>query len=350
MKRELQQLRQHYQGPVIVLASASDPSFHSDVINCGANSCLAKPLSHKKFHRALLQLLTWQDDETTDSPHQPVLSAPPAHHKLKVLLVDDHPANLKLARVFLEELNADVVSADNGAQAVKFASRERFDIIFMDIQMPGMDGPQATRLIREQEHETKQRTPIIALTAHAMAGEKEQLLAEGMDDYLSKPIDEAQLANTIEKWVRPDQQLDSPDQLSLPAPKASTPTQVAVIDEAVALKLAGNKPELAAEMMRMMLERLPNEQDSISQLLQQQHWEQLEEVIHKLHGACCYCGVVALKEVCAQCETALKQGDMDTASKSAHQVLDAIQQVLNAPDAYRLAQLDSPSSMTKASA
>ena len=121
----------------------------------------------------------------------------PAH----VLCVDDNPANLKLINALLSELNVEVKTADSGLNAIELCESNKFDLIFMDIQMPGMDGLEATLKIRSI-NSTYKRLPIIALTAHAMKGEKERLLREGMDDYLTKPINQKQLQENISKWTQ----------------------------------------------------------------------------------------------------------------------------------------------------
>lgn len=118
----------------------------------------------------------------------------------KVLVVDDNPANLQLASELLQDLDTQVYQAQSGPEALKLCREEDFDLIFMDIQMPGMDGIETTRRLR-QEH-TEQRTPIIALTAHSMTEQKSNLLIAGMDDCVGKPVSEAQLAHIINRWVQ----------------------------------------------------------------------------------------------------------------------------------------------------
>ena len=121
----------------------------------------------------------------------------------RVLLVEDHPVNLQVARKLLERLGLDVITANHGAEAVDFFENESFDLILMDCQMPIMDGYAATREIRHRESQRKapNRLPIVAMTAHAMAGDRERCLECGMDDYLSKPLDRGLLARTLRQWL-----------------------------------------------------------------------------------------------------------------------------------------------------
>ena len=118
--------------------------------------------------------------------------------RLRVLLVEDNPVNQKLASTLLKRWNCDVVTADNGVEALAALEKSTFDIVLMDIQMPEMDGLEATALIRQQEQRTGDHLPIIAVTAHAMKGDRERCLNAGMDEYISKPIRAESLKSMIE--------------------------------------------------------------------------------------------------------------------------------------------------------
>jgi signal transduction histidine kinase/ActR/RegA family two-component response regulator len=122
-----------------------------------------------------------------------------------VLLAEDNPVNQEVALSMLENLGCRVEMAADGLEAVEATSRARFDLILMDCQMPRMDGYQATELIRQNERipcGEALRTPIVALTAHAMEGDRQQCLLAGMDDYLSKPFTQEQLSELLERWLK----------------------------------------------------------------------------------------------------------------------------------------------------
>jgi two-component system, sensor histidine kinase and response regulator len=121
----------------------------------------------------------------------------PGSQRLRVLLVEDHAVNQMVAQAILERRGFEVVLAGNGREGVEAFRRERFDLVLMDIQMPEMDGFEALEAIRALEQRTGRRTPVVALTAHAMKEDRERCLAAGMDDYLSKPIDAGKLADII---------------------------------------------------------------------------------------------------------------------------------------------------------
>jgi len=136
-------------------------------------------------------------------PAAPQESEPVGDLKLdaRVLLVEDNPLNQKVAVLQLERLHCTVDLAANGLEAIEAYKRLDYDAILMDCQMPGMDGFEATRMIRTLEVPGR-RTPIIALTANAMRGDRDRCLASGMDDYLAKPVDRGALARTLKRWVQ----------------------------------------------------------------------------------------------------------------------------------------------------
>src|SRR5262249_41557164 len=118
---------------------------------------------------------------------------------LRILVAEDNPVNQHVIVRLLAKLGHAVTLAENGVQALAAIDREAFDIVLMDIQMPEMDGFEATRAIREREAATGHRVPIVAMTAHAMKGDRERCLAAGMDDYLSKPVQRLELEKVLNR-------------------------------------------------------------------------------------------------------------------------------------------------------
>ncbi len=178
---------------IILLSSvrtASDKQ--SDVVDVW----LTKPVRRSQLYNALCAV---SDIEETSAP----APAPELERRstgVRVLLVEDNDINRKLALRMLQRLGCSVETASNGREAVELTASRVYDIVFMDIQMPEMDGIDATHAIRERERTSQKRLPIVAMTAHAMEGDRERCLAAGMDDYLSKPVKIEQLARMVEKW------------------------------------------------------------------------------------------------------------------------------------------------------
>jgi len=121
---------------------------------------------------------------------------------LRILLAEDNPVNQRLATKLLEKRGHQVTVTATGSGAVQRIQEEAFNVVLMDVQMPDMDGLQATALIREWEKSRGRRTPIIALTAHSMKGDRERCLAAGMDNYITKPFEAAQLIAVVESTAR----------------------------------------------------------------------------------------------------------------------------------------------------
>jgi signal transduction histidine kinase/ActR/RegA family two-component response regulator len=130
--------------------------------------------------------------------------------KLRVLLAEDNAVNQKVASRFLEKEGHQVTLASDGRQALAALDRENFDVVLMDVQMPEMDGFEATAIIRAGERDTGKRLPIIAMTAHAMKGDRERCLAAGMDSYIAKPITAPELIELLEKFSDAPQEEASP--------------------------------------------------------------------------------------------------------------------------------------------
>ncbi len=137
----------------------------------------------------------------TGAPLLTTQPGPPAQRRLSILLAEDNEVNQKLAVALLQRRGHGIVVASNGSQALEFLGKQTFDLALLDIQMPGMSGFDVTTAIREREKTTGAHIPIIALTAHAMAGDRERCLAAGMDDYVAKPIQPKDLMAAIERLL-----------------------------------------------------------------------------------------------------------------------------------------------------
>jgi two-component system sensor histidine kinase BarA len=209
-----------------------------------------------------------------------------------ILVTDDNKANLKLLSHLLDDMGHHVTEAESGKQALQLCQQQRFDMVFMDIRMTEMDGIETTRRIRLLNSHNA-RIPVIAVTAHAMPDQKQHFLLSGLDDYLSKPISEEQLKKIINRW-----------QHQMPQTKDNWPD---CIDRELSLKLSNGKKDLAAEMLALLLDDLPGTRIAIDQAFNQQDLAQALELVHRLHGACCYCGVPTLKEACKIVEIQLKE-------------------------------------------
>ncbi|SFX43830.1 two-component system, NarL family, sensor histidine kinase BarA [Azotobacter vinelandii] len=284
----------------LVLCPTTEQMFYQEVLPEAQIQLQSKPAHRDKLQAALGELLTPQ-------PTGSQTLGPLGNRAPRLLCVDDNPANLLLVQTLLGDMGAAVTVADSGHAAVEAAQRERFDLIFMDVQMPGMDGRQATRAIRQWEagQPEQRHTPIIALTAHALANERRALLQSGMDDYMTKPINERQLAQVVHKWTR--LHLRSPGAQQVHEVQPASIGHLSVLDSEEGLRLAAGKPDLAADMLSMLLASLDADRQAIHQARRDGDRAALIERVHRLHGATRYCGVPQLRAACQHSETLLKQ-------------------------------------------
>lgn len=180
---------------IILLSSVGSPA-QQETGQRGADVWLVKPVRRSQLYNALC--------EVAGVSHQMAYPDTPKQERrmsgVRVLLVEDNEVNRKLALHMLKRLGCSVEIATNGREAVEMTASRVYDLVLMDIQMPEMDGIEATRLIREREQNSGRHLPIVAMTAHAMEGDRERCLAAGMDDYLSKPVKIDLLAQMVEKW------------------------------------------------------------------------------------------------------------------------------------------------------
>ncbi|MCG3731421.1 two-component sensor histidine kinase BarA [Vibrio cincinnatiensis] len=270
--------------------------------------CMTKPLARKK----LLQILIAHQPQPVE-----MIESVTSQDKLPltVMAVDDNPANLKLITALLQERVEQVIACADGISAVEQAKLHPFDIILMDIQMPHMDGVTACKAIKQLPLNT--RTPVIAVTAHAMLGERDRLLKAGMDDYLTKPIEEHVLQQVLLHWS-PKNTADKLETLPLstvmhPLKTEASSTEIKpVIDWDLALKQAAGKADLAQEMLTLLVDYIPEVAQVVEQALEEASYpiEDLLHHIHKLHGSCSYSGVPSLKAVCTSLEQMLRSGSV----------------------------------------
>ncbi len=286
----------------------------------GVQACLIKPVSSLRLLPLLLD----------ERPATVVLNAtvPRASRMpLTAMAVDDNPANLKLIGTLLEELVETTLLCHSGEEAIDMARNNDLDIILMDIQMPDIDGIRASEIIHQMPRHIK--TPIVAVTAHSLSGEREQLLKVGMDDYLAKPIDESMLKRVLARHYSHHTPQESPlNQIADQLP-AST------LDWQLALRQSANKESLARDLLQMLVEFLPQVSERVNAVAQGESDPDILSLIHKLHGSCSYSGVPRLKQLCFYIEQQLRQNiPADELEPEWLELLDEIDNVTQAAELH----------------
>lgn len=252
------------------------------------------PNLSQHFHtQARMPMTPWKLDglqhQRGAKPKNPLQSKLANLPRVRILAVDDMEMNLKLLKTWISQSGAQLTLAGGGKEAVQLCQANEYDLILMDVQMPGMDGLQACRYIRQTE--LNLGTPIIAVTAHAFKEEQERLLASGMDDYLPKPIDVQALIDLIHRWC------DSATEATMALP---------TLDWQLAIKRTNGSDDAARELLRDFLDMLPSSIEIIKREWHDRNYHQLQLEIHRLHGAACYTGSPKLQALADEIEGALK--------------------------------------------
>jgi PAS domain S-box-containing protein len=262
-------------GATIMMLSSADR--WGDAVRCrelGAIS-LTKPVKQSDLWNAVMTALGVQ--ERGWGRHPSSLSAPSSlvpSRRLRILVAEDHLINQKLAVHILERWGHVVVVANNGKEALAALDKQPFDLVLMDLQMPEMDGFQATTLIREREKTTGAHISIIAMTAHAMKGDRERCLQAGMDGYVPKPLDPRELFEAVEgkriDGQRPHKQ-----------PAASSP----VLDRDDLLNRVDGDRQLLNEIIQLFLDSYPARLSEIREAIARGDCQTLERAAHAIKGA-----------------------------------------------------------------
>ena len=244
---------------------------------------------------------------------------------INIMVVDDNDVNLRLAEIILHKHKARVTTARSGAQALDYACMNSYDIIFMDLHMPGLDGYETTRKIREI---TPGRQPvIIALTANAMPREKEKVMQAGMNGILIKPVSDSTLQKLINQWVlkEPIKTADSND--SGYSQANDDDDTDSVFSMKLAKEFTGNNEELAYELFDMLRAELSTYKEAILLAVENNDITKLRDTVHKLHGASRCCGTTELKQSSSHIETMITQNINFDMEKEITVLLNAIKNV-----------------------
>ncbi len=307
-----EQITQHTElagATIMMLTSGGQPG---DVARCrqlGIARYLTKPIKQAELWRAIREALGTREDVECTEPNLPkptVTGARPASGQspvaLRVLLAEDNPVNQKLVIRFLEKQGHTVVVAGNGKEALACLEKQTFDLVLMDVQMPEMDGLEATRLIRQREQATGGHLPIIAMTASAMKGDRERCLEAGMDRYISKPVALTELLVTMASlWS------GTPE---APAPAAVETDLRAIFDPATALKRVGHDPLLLRELAELFLQECPKLMTEIGRAVASGEAMRLKRNAHTLKGSADNFAATGVHEAASRLEMMGRNGNL----------------------------------------
>jgi len=263
------------------------PGKRAQVEHCRRNAsavCLPKPLGPSELLTAMLTALGHTaTDETLRSANsaQPILDS----RQLRILVAEDNLVNQRLVMRMLEKMGHLSTLAQNGREVLRILESETFDLVLMDVQMPEMDGLTATRKIREMATQAKSRVPIIAMTAHAIKGDRERCLEAGMDSYISKPLTSQGIAAAIAEVVDAKDQGNVPTRTPLVEVSSSTWNCSGVLE-----RIDGDE-SLLHELLTIFLEESPKQLTSLQLAIESGNPEEVERTAHSMKGELSYLGL-----------------------------------------------------------
>jgi two-component system, sensor histidine kinase and response regulator len=323
----------HWQGDAAAIREA------------GIEAVLTKPVRRDDLIDAAARAVTgtrhpgWRSgtaEETQPIPGEGRAEIVRKSIRANVLLAEDNPVNIEVAKEYLDWFGCRVTVAKNGLEAIAALRSSKFDLVFMDCQMPVMDGLTATRRIRVMEKDSgTDPVPVIALTANAFAEDRARCIDAGMDDYLSKPYSEDQLYGMLETWVvkrntdiRFDASFDEPlaaviakpevtSEATTGAPAANDP---ALLDDAVLAPMRKNRPDMLARIIKAYLAYAPAAIADLASAAREADLERLGRHAHSLKSSSANLGANGLSALCRELEQTAKAGGIDAAQALAEKI------------------------------
>ena len=290
---------------IMMLTSGDRPGDVSRCEQLGIASYLMKPIKQSELFDAIAAAVGPDDLEPAPAVVNRLAGLEPAQRPLRILLAEDSLVNQKLAIGLLQRSGHTLFIANNGKEALAALETKTFDLVLMDVQMPVMDGLEATTSIRRREQSSGGHVPIIAMTAHAMKGDRERCLAAGMDEYVAKPIRVAELYTAMSRVL--------PVNGPLPAEIAEAPPSE--VDWSQALQSVDGDRELLSVVVDAFLEEAPRMRDQIRTALETKNAPDLQRAAHTLKGSLRVFGAPTATELSAQLETQGKVARFDGASE-----------------------------------
>jgi PAS domain S-box-containing protein len=289
----------------------------------GFSAYLAKPVRQSDLFDTLISVIAGQS-----TMRQAKAPTPPKHklsgkwEGLHILLAEDNITNQQVALGILRKLGLRAEAVADGAEALHVLETINYDLVFMDIQMPVMNGYEATRAIRDPESRVlNHQVPIIAMTAHAMEGDREKCISVGMNDYISKPVSARTLSDILTRWL-PGTMKANDDQ-TLPAMDAADrAAEITVFDRIAFVERMAGDDELVQAAIDVFLQDMPRQIDSLQRYLAAADAVSAGRQAHTIKGASANLGGEAMQAVALRIEQAIKQEDLATAQYLVNELKD----------------------------
>jgi two-component system, sensor histidine kinase and response regulator len=283
---------------------------------------LIKPIRRSELLKQIVRVLSPESQPATPEKQ----ASAPAEKKrpLRLLAAEDNRVNQRLLMRLLEKEGHSITVVEDGEAAVALSGEQKFNAILMDVQMPNMDGLEAARLIRARERGTGEHLPIIALTAHAMKGDREKCLDAGMDVYIAKPLDKKELLNALETYSRPGDFLA----------ELSAAGQPPTLDVSRALERTGGDRKLLNEVCEVFLEESSSLLEQLSRNLKEDEPDELRRIAHRLKTSAGTIGGVRAYEAALALEHTVQLDLAGGIQAPAGRLLDEVGALRNAVSEY----------------
>lgn len=311
----------------------------AEMLTKGFHGYITKPVKSSDLYRELRSSWIAAENDNVITPliqqKHPLFTE---RTNFRALIVDDNEINRRLAGLLLEKIGGIADYAANGEAAVEAYKQNRYDIILMDVYMPGMDGVEATRQIRNLESTSGSHTPVIALTASPLSGDRQRFIAAGVDGYLTKPITEKTLLTALAQWCEDKSQIKHRSFMAA-TPVIYETTAMPIVDPHKGVETAFGRPDAWLTVLTMLMQDLPNITHNIRSAHLQQDFLQLQQCAHKLSGAASCCGTSALEQAAKTLEIHCQHGEQIQIS---HSVALVIQEAEKLTTLYTMGQLPKP--------
>jgi len=304
----------------VQLALLSSASFiaDEDAKAAGVKLILTKPV-HIKSLQSCVRSLAGHQVETENLQNKPT-NEPAFHASGRVLVAEDNLVNQEVAKIMLEQMGMTVDIANDGQEAVDALVLNEYDLVLMDVHMPNLDGIEATAEIREMERGKGRRTPIAALTANAMAGDRERFLNSGMDDYLSKPFRRTELIALVSKWLakaktthnlRENSNLaENPSAPEIIDPSALTPALNPTALMELKNLYQGNRHATLSKIIDLFFDSTEQLNTDLRGFVNDGNGEEIFQTAHSLKSSCANLAALHLAQLCANLELSAKKNEL----------------------------------------
>jgi two-component system, sensor histidine kinase and response regulator len=271
----------------------------------GISAYLSKPVRQRELREAISRILSLRPRREEDKRLVTRHSLQEAPRRLRILLAEDNAVNRELTVRVLSRRGHSVTVVCNGRLALEALDKQAFDVVLMDVQMPEMDGFEATAAIRKREAATGTRLPIIAMTAHALKGDRERCLAAGMDAYISKPVRAEELLKITEGLSADTGPIDRVDE-----------SDASVIDHNLALARVDGDEDLLAELARVLLEESPKMLTAVQEAVAKRDAAKIQRTVHSLKGAAAALAAQKVVDAALRLERLGRSGDLQDADQA----------------------------------